>query len=75
MKYEIHIVQRIGRLMTAALEDAQVSRLPSRSQVTVVALEPTSLNTLVHHLHGMGLEIASVRVRCVPGGTTLQHGA
>jgi hypothetical protein len=66
MRYEIHIAECLGPLMTASLGVAPTTRLPPTTRLTAVRCEPTEVVQLVGQLGAYGLEIIGVRIRTIP---------
>jgi hypothetical protein len=61
MRYEIRLDDRLGPLMSSALKDVQVTRLPPRTVLTATGA-PDGPTRLLHRLQALGIEVSRLRV-------------
>lgn len=61
MRYEIRLLDRLGPLMSSALEDVQVTGLPRHTVLTATGA-PDGLTCLLHRLQALGIEVSRFRV-------------
>ena len=63
MSYQIRIAERIGPILTAALDGMPATRLPPGTCLTIVSLEPPDVAGLTRRLLELGSVIDSIRVQ------------